>query len=221
MVLVGGASLCGNGDGGFSNDIQTSIGGEMNDYNLMQEVLGEHWQKLPKPLKAHYQAQDNCDVGSLSIDYPGFMQPVYFLLGLFGILIARRRGTTPTTVHKQIRNRKQIWSRQVYLSPDKEVKFNSVWVHAGAGRIIEYVNPMFGLCMSVYVMDGRLHYQGKYYVLNLGFVRLPIPEWLLLGHATIVESAVNNELFSMDFRLIHPWIGQVYRYSGVFRTVSK
>jgi hypothetical protein len=46
---------------------------------------------------------------------------------------------------------------------------------------------------------------------------LPIPEWLVLGHTTIVEEAIDETHFVMDFRLTHPLLGEVFRYSGKFQ----
>ena len=65
--------------------------------------------------------------------------------------------------------------------------------------------------------NGKLHYTGRYFVAKLGPVKLPIPEWLLLGHTTITETALDDDRFAMDFRLIHPLFGQIYRYAGTFR----
>ena len=187
---------------------------------FMQEVLGDQWQQLPESLKAHHQIQDNRDVGRLSVDYPYFMKPILYLLGLVGILVARRCELIPTTGKKRIRGRNQIWIRLVYLSVSQPVRFRSVWVQGGEGKLIEYVTPFFGLCIAVHVKDGMLFYQGMYYVLNLGFARLPIPEWFILGHTTIVERAIDEDHFNMDFRLTHPLFGQVFRYTGIFRTES-
>ena len=52
----------------------------------------------------------------------------------------------------------------------------------------------------------------------IGLDQLPIPEWLALGHTTIVEEAVDESQFRMDFRLTHPLFGQVFRYAGIFDT---
>ncbi len=56
------------------------------------------------------------------------------------------------------------------------------------------------------------------YILKLGRLLIPIPEALVLGHTTIEEIGVDEEHFTMDFRLTHPLFGQIYRYSGRFRT---
>jgi hypothetical protein len=84
--------------------------------------------------------------------------------------------------------------------------------------LIEYVNSVLGLQMAACLKDGQLHYRGVRFVAKLGALRLPIPEWLALGHTTIVEEAVDENHFVMDFRLTHPLFGQVFRYSGKFES---
>ena len=72
--------------------------------------------------------------------------------------------------------------------------------------------------MAVHVADGNLYYEGRTYIIKLGKLLLPLPEWLVLGHTSIVETALDTTHFAMDFRLQHPWFGQIYRYAGRFRT---
>jgi hypothetical protein len=67
--------------------------------------------------------------------------------------------------------------------------------------------------------DGRLCYRGVKFVVKLGPLRLSVPEWLVLGHTTITEEAVDETHFAMDFRLTHPLLGQVFRYSGEFEAM--
>ncbi len=54
--------------------------------------------------------------------------------------------------------------------------------------------------MAPHVEDGRLHYNGVRYIIKVGALMLPIPEWLVLGHTTIVEEAVDETHVRMDFR---------------------
>ncbi|MCP4487229.1 MAG: DUF4166 domain-containing protein [Gammaproteobacteria bacterium] len=72
--------------------------------------------------------------------------------------------------------------------------------------------------MEAQVKDGQLHYYGVKFVIKLEPIVLPIPEWLVLGHTTIVEKAVDETHFAMDFRITHPLFGQVFRYSGEFES---
>ena len=190
----------------------------MNNPNLMQQALGAQWAQLPAALQAHYTERANSDIGELDIAYPRAMQICLNLLRRVGALINRRGKGVATTVTKQMQGQVQYWQRTLCYTDGQTIVFNSRWEYAGGNRLIEYVNAMLGLCMAVFVVDGRLHYQGLYYVVQLGSVRLRLPEWLVLGHTSIVETALDSERFSMDFRLHHPVFGELYRYAGEFKT---
>jgi len=184
----------------------------------LRQALGSQWHRLPEALCAHHRARSSTDIGTLDIDYPRAMQPYLGLLRLLGVLVNRRGRDVPTVVEKHLEAGAQHWRRAIRFADGGAVSFNSHWVHAGGSDVIEYVNRVIGLRMSVQVVDGRLHFEGKCYVVRLGTLLLPLPEWLVLGHTTIVETALDDAHFAMDFRLRHPLFGQIFRYTGEFRT---
>ncbi|HFE47963.1 MAG TPA: DUF4166 domain-containing protein [Chromatiaceae bacterium] len=189
----------------------------MNRQPLMQRALGADWDRLAPALRKHYQHGDNTDTGKLDIAYPRFMQPCLSILRLFGALVDRRGERIPTSVAKRMEGDTQYWRRSIRFPDGRVVLFKSRWQYAGDSELIEYVNAFLGLRMRVRVKAGGLYYEGRHYVLKLGRMLLPIPEWLVLGHTTIEEKALDDERFRMDFRLRHPWFGQVFRYAGEFR----
>lgn len=185
--------------------------------SIIQQALGVQWNELAPALKAHYMAEGNRDIGLLSIEYPKFMQLPLNFLRLLGTLINQPAHEAPTQVHKWMAGEQQQWRRRVEL-PNRVMSFDSTWQYCGGNELIEYVKPFLGLKMAVTVRDGRLYYEGRSYILKLGNLLIPIPEALILGHTTIEEMGVDAQHFSMDFRLTHPLFGQIYRYSGRFRT---
>jgi hypothetical protein len=188
--------------------------------SLMQNALGADWDKLPTALQAHYRFGKTIDNGHMDIEYPRFMQPYLSVLRLMGALINRGGQQVPTVVEKSVVGERQYWHRTITFPDGKVVYFNSFWVAADGNQMIEFVNPVLGLQMAVHVEDGKLHYRGVRFVVKLGGLLLPIPEWLVLGHTTIVEEAVDETHFAMDFRLTHPLFGQLFRYSGTFEAVA-
>lgn len=189
--------------------------------SLMQQALGNDWDTLHPALQAHYQLAPNMDVGYLDIEYPRFMQPLLHVLHRCGALINRAGKEVATRVEKHTENSRQYWRRTLTFDDGQVITFNSYCVSAGSNQLIEFVNPLLGLQMAVHVQDGQLHYQGVHFVLKLGAVLLPIPEWLALGHTSIIESGSDNNYFQMDFRLTHPLFGQVFRYSGVLQNIRR
>lgn len=188
--------------------------------SLMQTVLGADWDKLPPALQAHYRFGTTTDTGHMDIDYPRYMQVYLSVLRVFGALVNRSGRRVATVVQKTVVGERQYWRRTITFADGKVVRFNSFWVYAGGNEMIEFVNPVLGLQMATQVKDGALHYRGVRFVVKLGPLLLPIPEWLVLGRTTIVEVATGPRHFAMDFRLTHPLLGQVFRYAGEFEADS-
>lgn len=188
--------------------------------SLMQQALGADWDKLPPALQAHYRFGTTTDAGHMDIDYPRFMQSFLTVLRVLGALVNRRGQQVPTVVEKSVVGDRQYWRRTITYPDGQVVFFNSFWVSAASGQVIEFVNPVLGLQMAPYVVGNQLHYRGVRFVAKLGPLQLPIPEWMALGHTTIVEEAVDERHFIMDFRLTHPLLGQLFRYSGKFEAAS-
>lgn len=184
--------------------------------SLMQEALGADWAGLPEVLKAHYRGGNTRETGQLSIEYPALMGPVLLLMRCFGALINRRTDGVSTVVEKSMKPGYWNWRRTLTFPDGQSIRFNSVWVLATKGQLIEFVNPFLGLQLEPYVEGDALCYRGVQFVLKVSRLTLGIPEWMVLGHTTIVEHAVDEHRYAMDFRLTHPWFGQVYRYSGQF-----
>ena len=189
--------------------------------SLMQQALGADWDKLPPALQAHYRFGTTTDTGSMDIEYPRFMQPVWSILRLLGALVDRQGKSVTTIVEKRVVGERQVWQRTITYPDGQIVRFDSFWVAAGNAEVIEFVNPVLGLQMAPYVVGEKLHYRGVRFVAKLGPVSIPIPEWLVLGHATIIEEALDDTHFAMDFRLTHPLFGELFRYSGKFEAASR
>ncbi len=185
--------------------------------SLMQQALGDAWDQLPRSLQAHYLPGTTLDIGHLDVEYPAFMQPVLFVLSHLGALVRRRARAVRTRVEKSMVGERQHWRRTLRYPDGQELRFDSVWEPGPAGHVVEFVNPWLGLQMQPFVVGQQLHYRGVRFVARVGRRTLHIPEWLALGHTTIVERAIDEHHFAMDFRLLHPVFGQVFRYSGTFR----
>ena len=188
--------------------------------NMMESILGEQWHELPPALQAHYKTGNSTEIGHLDIEYPRFMQPYLSLMRCFGALINRQGKQLATQVDKRSADEKVYWHRSIRYPDTKVVHFDSIWQLTPENHIIEFVNSLLGLQMVPEVKQGKMHYRGICFVMKLGRWLLPIPEWLVLGHTTIVEEAIDDTHFAMDFRLTHQLLGQLFRYSGVFSTVS-
>lgn len=185
--------------------------------SLVENALGDDWNKLPVALKAHYGRGNLHETGHMDIEYPWLMQVCLNVLCLFGALLNRRGKQIPVTVDKYVIHQQQYWNRTFVFPEEKTIRFRSVLTSAGGNQLIEFVNPVLGLHMAVYAKDDMVRYVGIRYVIKIGKWLLTIPEWLGLGHTNIEERAIDEHHFMMDFRLVHPLFGQLFRYSGVFK----
>lgn len=177
--------------------------------SLMQTALGADWDKLPPALQAHHRFGTTRDCDHLDIAYPRLMQPCLSVLRVVGALLDRGGRHASTVVDKSVAGDRQHWRRTITYPDGKVLCFNSFGVAAGGNQVIEFVNPVLGLQMAAHVEEGRLLCRGVRFVVKLGPLLLPIPEWLVLGRTSIVEGAVDETHFVMDFRLTHPLFGRV------------
>jgi len=184
---------------------------------LLQHALGADWARLPPALRLHYSPGASRDVGHMDIEYPRGMQPVLWLLARLGALVSRRGQAVSTTVEKSVVGARMHWHRTLRYADGRVQRFNSVWEAGPNGHLIEFVNPWLGLQMQPFVVGRQLHYRGVRFVCRVGGRMLGIPEWMVLGHTTIVETALDDHHFAMDFRMTHPILGQLFRYAGQFR----
>jgi hypothetical protein len=195
---------------------------EISKQSLMQQALGEQWHELPEGLKAHYNHDEkgsNQAQGVLTVDYPWFMQWPLSFLRLLGALLNRRGVDLKTTVSKTMEDGQQYWHREITYPDGKKMAFKSLFTMNKDKVFIEYTNRFLGMKMKAFVEGQQLRYESCGYVLKLAKLMIPIPEWLALGHGSIVETAVNDDEFEMDFRLRHWLFGEVFSYKGRFRTL--
>lgn len=190
----------------------------------MQLALGDQWGKLPPALKAHYgenKSGENHSTGVLTIEYPWFMQWPLSFFRLLGALVNKRGEDLKTSVSKINKDGKQYWQREIIYPDGKKIIFDSVFVSGNNKDFIEYINSYLGLKMYAFVEGVKLRYESKGYVLKLGKLKIPIFEWLALGHASIIEWQAEDadaQTFNMDFRIKHPLFGELFCYKGRFTT---
>lgn len=189
--------------------------------SIIQQCLGKNWERLPEVLQKHHDVFSRVEEGKLSIRFPSMMKIPLFFLSLFGVLIGKKQENALTKVKITTVKNKQIWERKISLRHSKTVGFNSTWEYSGDNRFVEYVTPFLGLEMAVKLDDETLVMEGLHYIVKLKLIKLKLPEWLLLGHTVIEEKVVDDSSYEMDFRLLYPWLGKIYQYTGVFKTYLK
>lgn len=192
---------------------------------MMQKVLGEDWDLLPEVIQRHYRISDgqqSCLEGTLTIDYPNAQLPMVWLIHLFGGLLLWRGQAAQVRVEKTVGASDGDvldWHRTITYPDGRSDYFRSRMQFVAEHQVIETIGFGFGLLMDVVVDEGGLRYRSLGHFWQWRGWRLPIPDWLLLGSATISERALSEDVFYLDFTIRHPLWGVSYCYRGDFRHV--
>lgn len=187
--------------------------------SLMERILGDDWHKLPAVIQRHYhisQGQQSRLQGTMEIAYPGYLYPLVWLIHLFGGLILWRGPAVQANVDKAADGGILHWQRTMTYPDGKSDYFRSQMHFAAAHQLIETIGFGFGLCLKVEVCNGDLLYHSRGHFWQCGKFRLNIPDWLLLGSASIREQALSEHEFYLDFTIRHPLWGETYAYRGNF-----
>lgn len=189
---------------------------------LMQLVLGAGWEKLPPVIQRHYQIipeQPNFTVnGTMTIAYPVWVKPILMIIRLMGALIDLKGENNQVKVQKWITDNPQVlyWHRDIQALNGQHTVFASRMEYQQPHELIEFVGGGFGIRLILSVENGKLVYRSQSHLLKLGSWLIPIPDWLVLGHAMIIEEGLSENSFLLDFKIVHPLWGETYSYGGVF-----
>ena len=189
--------------------------------SLMQRVMGDDWQKLPEVIQRHYQITGNQQShleGTMEIAYPGYLFPLIWSIHLFGGLVLWPGPAVRAEVDKTADGEILHWRRTMTYPDGKTDYFRSQMLYSAEHELMEVIIGFgFGLLLTVEVNNGDLIYRSKGHFWQCGSYRVNIPDWLLLGTATISEHALSEGEFYLDFTIRHPLWGVRYYYRGRFR----
>lgn len=184
----------------------------------MVRVLGTQWERLHPTLRAHHRGGTVREVGAMNVEFPRWMTPLLWMLRWLGALVHRAQAQVQTVVHKHSQDGRQSFDRTLTYADGQVLRFNSTWIAEAPGSLVEFVNPWLALELAPVVQGDALHCEGVCFLLGKGRWRLRVSERWLLGHTVIHEQALDARHYAMDFRMVHPWFGQVFRYAGIFTT---
>jgi hypothetical protein len=197
----------------------------MNKAPLFQKVLGNEWDNLPPVIQQHYrlpsvQVLQNSVAGVMFIEYPRFVTPILKIVRFFGGLIDLKGPNMAVKVEKRVNQDMPdclFWRREIKSPGGKIIVFASRMEYQKTNELIEYIGGGFGIHLKVNCEDGKLVYRSNGHLWQIGKFKIPIPDVLFLGHATITETAVSEDEFRLDFKISHPLFGDTYRYGGLFK----
>ncbi len=189
---------------------------------LAKTALGDAFDKLSEPVRRHYGlrcgAQDSITLkGVMKVHYPNRAWLLIMGARLLGGLVHKRGKQVAVTVRNETRsNHNGLFWHRTFVFPDKTVIFTSRMEHLADNEIVEFVGFGLGIRLRLSERDGALVFNSNGYLWRLGFLKLHLPDWLMLGTAEIIESPDGEGGVNLDFSIVHPWWGKTYDYSGQF-----
>jgi hypothetical protein len=191
---------------------------------VIRKALGSQWHLLHPAVRRHYDIRPDGITrlhlkGTMyEVDHAGIIKPFMWIARLFGALVPYRGRNLPVEVVNSVQPGSGIlyWQRHFHFPGKKPFRFISRMEHLRNNEIVEYVRFNLGICMAMSERDGHLCYESRGYLWHLGHFTLRIPDWLLLGYATIIEHGIDEKTIELEFSIHHPLFGRTFTYSGSF-----
>lgn len=114
----------------------------------------------------------------------------------------------------------QIWTRICARRHGFPQVIHSSKRFAGPTGLEEYVGFGVSMALRICVEHEALLFRSVGYGLQIGRLRLSLPEWLTPGDLTVTHSDLGGGAFRFTLEIIHPRFGMLIRQSAVFREAA-
>jgi Domain of unknown function (DUF4166) len=110
----------------------------------------------------------------------------------------------------------QIWTRICARRRGFPQVVHSAKRFAGPTGLEEYVGFGVAMALRICVANEALHFHSTGYSLQIGRLRLSLPEWLTPGDLTVTHSDLGSGEFRFTLDLNHPRFGRLIHQSARF-----
>jgi hypothetical protein len=114
----------------------------------------------------------------------------------------------------------QIWTRICARRHGFPQVIHSSKRFSGPTGLEEYVGYGVSMALRIFVEHEALRFRSVGYALQIGPLRLPLPDWLTPGDLTVTHSDLGGGAFRFSLEIIHPRFGMLIRQSAVFREAA-
>ena len=111
----------------------------------------------------------------------------------------------------------QIWTRLCARSSGFPQVIHSAKRFAGPTGLEEYVGCGVSMALNISVEHEALVFRSAGYFLEVGPLRLALPDWLTPGDLTVAHIDLGGGEFRFTLDVVHPRFGMLIRQSAVFR----
>ena len=114
----------------------------------------------------------------------------------------------------------QIWTRICARRHGFPQVIHSSKRFAGPTGLEEYIGYGVSMALRISVEHEALLFRSVGYAVQIGRVRLALPEWLTPGNLTVTHSDLGGSAFRFSLDIVHPRFGLLLRQSAVFREAA-
>ena len=132
-------------------------------------------------------------------------------------IVSETAVSTIVTVTEDRAGGGQIWTRIYPRRNGFPQVIHSVKSFSGPTGLQEYVGFGITMALRISVADDALVFKSAGYALQLGPLRVPLPDWLTPGDLTVIHSDLGGNAFRFTLEIVHPYFGRLLRQSAVFR----
>ncbi|MGB8400304.1 DUF4166 domain-containing protein [Bradyrhizobium sp.] len=201
----------------------------LDDPRFRALLSGEDWGRLPVAIWRRFSKRL---ADGRTIVYVGEVDEVWHSrIGWWLAQLARViGGPLPTgtetgvpmivTVTEDAATGGQAWTRICARRDRFPQVIHSSKRFAGPSGLEEYVGFGLRMALRLEAENEALRFRSVGYTLQLGRLRLPLPEWLTPGDVTVTHSDLGGGAFRFTLEIIHPRFGRLIRQSAVFREAA-
>ncbi|MBR0801510.1 DUF4166 domain-containing protein [Bradyrhizobium jicamae] len=201
----------------------------LDDHRFRALLSDEDWGRLPIAIWRRFTKRF---ADGSTVVYVGAVDEVAFSrIGWWLAQVARLvGGPLPTgsdtgvpmivTVTEDTASGGQIWTRICARRGGFPQVIHSAKRFAGPTGLEEYVGCGVSMALRIAVEHEALAFHSVGYALQLGRLRLRLPDWLSPGDLTVTHSDLGGDAFRFTLEIIHPRFGRLIRQSVVFREAS-
>jgi hypothetical protein len=114
----------------------------------------------------------------------------------------------------------QVWTRICARRNGFPQVIHSAKRFAGPTGLEEYVGFGVSMALTISVANEQLCFRSAGYALQLGRLRLPLPEWLTPGDLTVTHADLGGGVFRFTLEVVHRRFGMLIRQSAVFEEAA-
>ena len=198
----------------------------LDDHRFRALLSPEDWGRLPVAIWRRFSKRI---ADGATVVYVGEVDQASFSRAGWWIAQAARLigGPLPTgsetgvstivTVTEDRTGGGQIWTRIYPRRHGFPQVVHSIKSFSGPTGLQEYVGFGISMALRISVAHDALVFKSTAYALQLGPLRMALPDWLTPGDLTVTHSDLGGNAFRFTLEIVHPYLGRLLRQSAVFR----